>query len=198
VSAKLVPLRRVSGDTAQLSDEALLAACGTGDANALGALFDRFHEAVFRFAGRLSTTDEMARDDLVQATFLEVRRTAASFRGGSTVRTWIFGVAANVARHALRSERRARVRDARYLDHAASAPMQVDEQVEQRRLLALVEEALATLPRDQQVAFILCDLEHLPGGEVARVLDIPEGTLWRRLHTARKAMRAAIEKKVSR
>jgi RNA polymerase sigma-70 factor (ECF subfamily) len=194
VSAKLVPLRRVGGDVTELSDEALLAACGTGDAAALGALFDRFHEAVFRFAGRLITSDELARDDLVQATFLEVRRTAASFRGTSSVRTWIFGVAANVARHASRSERRSRARQARYLEQVASAPPRVDEQVEQRRLLARVEEALATLPRDQQIAFILCDLEQLAGDEVARVLAIPAGTLWRRLHTARKAMRAAIER----
>jgi RNA polymerase sigma factor (sigma-70 family) len=193
MTGKLVPLRRVSGDTAQLSDEALLAACGTGDAAALGALFDRFHEAVYRFAGRLATTDELSRDDLVQATFLELRRTAASFRGTSSVRTWILGVAANVARHALRGERRRRARQAAYLDLASSAPVQLEEQVEQRRLLARVEQVLATLPRDQQIAFILCDLEQLPGGEVARVLDIPEGTLWRRLHTARRAMREAIE-----
>jgi RNA polymerase sigma-70 factor (ECF subfamily) len=194
MAAKLVPLRRITGETAELSDEALLAACGTGDTGALGALFDRFHEAVYRFAGRLATTDELARDDLVQATFLELRRTAGAFRGTSSVRTWILGVAANVARHSLRSERRRRVRQAKYVEHMTSAPMQVDEQVEQRKLLARVEEAVADLPRDLQVAFILCDLERLPSAEVARVLEIPEGTLWRRLHTARKQMREAIER----
>ena len=193
MSAKLVPLRRVAGDTAQLSDEALLAACGTGDAAALGALYDRFHEAVFRFAGRL-VGDELARDDLVQSTFLEVRRTAATFRGTSSVRTWIFGVAANVARHARRSERRARARQARFLADAAGPMRAVDAEVEERRLLARVEAACAALPHDLQVAFVLCDLEHVPGDEVARMLGIPPGTLWRRLHTARKTIRAAIER----
>lgn len=194
MAAKLVPLRRITGETAELSDEALLAACGTGDTGALGALFDRFHEDVYRFAGRLATTDELARDDLVQATFLELRRTAASFRGTSSVRTWILGVAANVARHSLRSERRRRTRQAKYVEHMTSAPMRVDEQVEQRKLLARIEGALSELPRELQVAFILCDLERLPSAEVARVLQIPEGTLWRRLHTARKRMREAIER----
>jgi RNA polymerase sigma-70 factor (ECF subfamily) len=191
---QLVPLRRASGESSELSDEALLAACGTGDANALGALFDRFHEVVYRFAARLATTDELARDDLVQATFLEVRRAASSFRGTSSVRTWILGVTANLARHTLRSERRRRARQAKYVEHLQSVPTPVDESVEQRKLLARIEEAVAALPRDQQVAFILCDLERLPAGEVARVLDIPEGTLWRRLHTARKALREAIER----
>ena len=193
MSGKLVALRRVSGDITEMSDEALLAACGTGDAPALGALFDRFHVAVYRFAGRLPMTDDLARDDLVQATFLEIRRAAGSFRGTSSVKTWILGVAANVARHTLRAERRRRVHQARYLERMTAAPELLDAQVERRKLLARVAEALAALPRDQQIAFILCDLEQLPGVEVARVLAIPEGTLWRRLHTARKAMRVAIE-----
>jgi RNA polymerase sigma-70 factor (ECF subfamily) len=194
MTVKLVPLRRISGDITEMSDEALLAACGTGDAPALGALFDRFHVAVYRFAARLPMTDELARDDLVQATFLEIRRAAQSFRGTSSVKTWILGVAANVARHTLRAERRRRVHQARYLERMTDAPELLDAQVERRKLLARVAEALAELPRDQQIAFILCDLEQLPGVEVARVLEIPEGTLWRRLHTARKGMRTAIEK----
>ena len=194
MTAKLVPLRRISGDITEMSDEALLAACATGDAPALGALFDRFHAAVYRFAGRLPMTDDLARDDLVQATFLEVRRAAHSFRGTSSVKTWILGVAANVARHTLRAERRRRVHQARYLEGISATPELLDEQVERKKLLARVAEALAALPRDQQIAFILCDLEQLPGVEVARVLEIPEGTLWRRLHTARKAMRETIER----
>jgi RNA polymerase sigma-70 factor (ECF subfamily) len=150
--------------------------------------------AVYRFAARLPVTDELARDDLVQATFLEVRRAAPSFRGTSSVKTWILGIAANIARHTLRTERRRRVHQARYLEHLPDASVPLDAQLERRKLLARVAEALAALPRDQQIAFILCDLEQLPGAEVARVLEIPEGTLWRRLHTARKAMRVAVEK----
>jgi RNA polymerase sigma-70 factor, ECF subfamily len=173
VTGKLIPLRRVDGDPGEMSDEALLAACGTGDAAALGALFDRFADAVYRFAGRLAMTDELARDDLVQATFLEVRRTAHVFRGTSSVKTWILGIAANVARHTLRGERRRRVHQARYLERIEGAPAPVDDQVERRRLMARISEALAELPRDLQIAFILCDLEQLPGAEVARALEIP-------------------------
>ena len=190
--ANRVALRRAGGDPA-LSDQALLAACATGDASALGALFDRFHEAVYRFAARLPTTDDLARDDLVQQTFLEVCRTAASYRGTSSVKTWILGIAANVARHTLRGELRRRVHQVRFLEHVSAEPPDVDDQVDRRRLLARIAEALAELPREQQIAFTLCDLEQLPGAEVARVLEIPEGTLWRRLHTARKAMRIALE-----
>jgi RNA polymerase sigma-70 factor (ECF subfamily) len=193
VKTKLVPLRRVAGETADLSDEALLAACATGDAAALGALFDRFHVAVYRFASRLPTTDELARDDLVQATFLAVQRTAGKFRGGSSVRTWILGVAANVARHQLRSERRRRAHQAAFVERAGEpAPTRPDAEAERRELWARIARALETMPHDQQVAFILCDLEQVPGVEAARALGVPEGTLWRRLHHARRAVRAAL------
>jgi RNA polymerase sigma-70 factor (ECF subfamily) len=191
---KLIPLRRPDGAVASMSDEALLAACGTGDLAALDALFERFHLAIYRFLARLPTTDELARDDLVQATFLEVRRTAGRFSGRSAVKTWILGVAANVARHQLRGEQRRRVQHARYAERLAAIPDRPDEQAERRELLVRVAEALAELPHDQQVAFVLCDLEEAPGVEVARALGIPEGTLWRRLHFARKAVRAAIER----
>jgi RNA polymerase sigma-70 factor, ECF subfamily len=193
---KLVPLRRISGDVTEISDEALLAACATGDTAAFGALFDRFHVAVYRFASRLATTDELARDDLVQATFLEVRRIAGKFRGHSSVKTWILGVAANIARHQLRSEQRRRVHQAKFLEGADTEDRTAPEDaVDRRRMLARIREVLVELPHDLQVAFAMCDLEQLPGVEVARVLDIPEGTLWRRLHQARKAVRAAIEER---
>jgi len=192
-SPKLVPLRRVAGEVSELSDEALLAACATGDAAALGALFDRFNVAVYRFAARLATTDELARDDLVQATFLEVPRIAGKFGGRSSVKTWILGVAANIARHQLRSEQRRRAHQARFLDRNEDAAAAPEDQVDRKRMLARIGDALAELPHDLQVAFVLCDLEQLPGAEVARVLEIPEGTLWRRLHQARKQVRAAVE-----
>ncbi|CAN5915182.1 sigma-70 family RNA polymerase sigma factor [soil metagenome] len=194
MSAKIIPLHRVEGEPAEMSDEALLAACGTGDSAALGALFDRFHAAVYRLAARFPRTDDLARDDLVQATFLQISRMAPTYRGTASVRTWILGIAANIARRVFRSEQRRRVRQAKFLAIPSAAPQSVDEQFERRQLMMRIEAAMADLPRDQQVAFVLCDLEQLPAREVARVLDIPEGTLARRLHDARKAMRTALEK----
>lgn len=193
MTAKVIPLHRISGETPALSDEALLAACATGDGAALGALFDRFHAAVYRVAGRFPLVDDAARDDIVQATFLEVRRVAQTFRGTASVKAWILGIAANVARRAYRGEQRRRVRQAKYLAVPAAPVVELSEQVARRLLLQKVQQAIGALSHDQQVAFVLCDLEQLPGADVARVLGIPEGTLARRLHDARKAMRAALE-----
>lgn len=195
MSAKIIPLRRIEGEIVELSDEALLAACGTGDGAALGALFDRFHAAVYRVAGRFPLTDDLARDDIVQATFLEVRRVADNYRGTASVKAWILGIAANVARRAYRGEQRRRVRQAKYIAVPAAAPTELVEQVARRRLLEQIQRAIAELTHDQQVAFVLCDLEELACTDVARALGVPEGTMARRLHDARKAMRAAIARR---
>jgi RNA polymerase sigma-70 factor, ECF subfamily len=192
INGHLVPLRRLAGDATEMSDEALLAACATGDSAALGALFDRFHVAVYRFVSHLPATDESARDDLVQATFLEVPRAATQFRGSSSVKTWILGLAANLARHQVRGEHRRRAHQGRYAMAELPTPKQPDDQLERRRMLERIADAVAALPHDQQVAFILCDLEQVPGVEAAKVLGVPEGTIWRRLHVARRAMRAVL------
>jgi RNA polymerase sigma-70 factor (ECF subfamily) len=194
VTGRLVPLRRGADTAAALSDEALLAATATGDLGALDALFERFHAPVYRFLGRLAAADDAARDDLVQATFLEARRGARRFRGGSSVKTWILGIAANLARHHLRGERRRREKHARYAEGLYIVSERPDERLERRELLREIEEALARLPHDLRVAFVMCDLEDVPGVEAARVVGVPQGTLWRRLHVARKAVRAAVER----
>src|SRR5688572_23678162 len=112
---KVLAFRRPAGDaaaeplTGAISDEALVAACAIGDAAALAGLFDRHVEALFRFASRLiAPAPPSDVEDLVQNTFLHVWSASPRFRGGSQVRSWIFGIAANVARHFVRGEARRR------------------------------------------------------------------------------------------
>ena len=98
MTAKIVPLRRPAAErVAEVPDTALLDACAVGDGSALGALFDRHHVAVERFVGRLSYCDADELADLVQNTFIEVGRSARSFKGKSSVKTWIFSIAATLA-----------------------------------------------------------------------------------------------------
>jgi len=187
----LVPLRRPDPSPDAMSDEALIAACAVGEPGALGLLFDRHHRAVFRFVARLAADADA--DDLVQTTFVEVWRGAARYRGGSAVRTWLLGIAANLVRRHVRGEVRRR---AAMTSLAAAPPVlerAPDDAAIRRQLTRRLGEALAALPHDLRVAFVMCDLEEVPGVEAARALGLREGTLWRRLHDARKALRAALD-----
>jgi RNA polymerase sigma-70 factor (ECF subfamily) len=67
------------------------------------------------------------------------------------------------------------------------------EAAERRELVERLAVALRELPHDLRVAFVLCDLEEVRGTEAARALGVREGTLGRRLHDARRALRLALE-----
>jgi len=191
---QLVPLRRRDEQRAavsDISDEALLAACGIGDTAALGALFDRHHEAVYRLLSRLLRSEPVEIDDLVQLTFLEVWRSAKKYGGRGAVRSYLFGIAANSVRHHIRGAARRR---AAHADVPAPAPAGTPDAVAMRaQQVHRLAEALDELPHDLRAVYVLCDLEDVPGVEAARVLGIRVGTLWRRLHEARRALRDAID-----
>jgi RNA polymerase sigma-70 factor (ECF subfamily) len=180
-----------------MSDEALLAACAVGESAALGALFDRHNQPVFRFVSRISCGPASDVEDLVQCTFIEVWRSAAKFRRSGSGRSWIFGIAANLTRTYVRSEvRRRKAMDG--LEQRPDAAVQTgtapDEKAAQREMIEELGRAVGELRYDERVAFVLCDLEEMPGVEAARVLGVRKGTLWRRLHDARKKLRVQLEK----
>lgn len=191
-SAKVVPIHRGEHRGRDVTDEALVAACSVGDADALGALYDRHHAQVFRFVARLTRATDEDVDDLVQETFITAARVARHFEGRSSVRTWLLGVAANVARRASRTRARRRA----LADAAASVEPALradpEETVRSREFVAAVANAIADLSHPLAVVFVLCDLEEVSGAEAAHALGIPEGTVWRRRHEARKALRNAL------
>jgi len=189
---ELLPLRRVEGAASELSDEGLLSATGQGEQAALGALFDRFHADVYRFIARVAVATPNDTDDLVQQTFLEICRAASRFNGRSSVRTWIFGVAVNVARTHVRSERRRQAAIVRSAEVPIAELESLDAAADRARALQRVAQAIAQLPYDLRVAYVLCVLEELTAREAAATLDVREGTVWRRVHEARELLRVAV------
>jgi RNA polymerase sigma-70 factor (ECF subfamily) len=195
VKRAVVPLHRVQGTPLELSDEALVAACATGETAALGALYDRHADGIRRFLARLSGTDDRDLDDLVQATFELVVRAARSFDGRSAVRTWLLGIANNTARHHVRAELRRKRLAMTATAEATAAPTAGDPSGEllDRERAARLHEAVLALPPKLREAFVLVYLEGLSGAEAARVLDAREGAIWKRLHEARARLRALLE-----
>jgi RNA polymerase sigma-70 factor (ECF subfamily) len=195
MSARVIPLVRHAPDTR--SDEDVVAACAAGDNAALGELFDRYAPAVWRFVTRFFGTP-VDSDDLVQATFLELWRCSSRFRGASSVRVWILGVAYNLCRRHVRTRSRRRA----FLDGLAllpSAPERpLDELTHDRRLLARAIDLLHELSPEHRVALMMVDLEGIASVEAARALGIPTGTFGRRLFEARRRLRQALAEEEAR
>jgi RNA polymerase sigma factor (sigma-70 family) len=171
-----------------LTDEGLVAACATGDRTARALLFERHVDAVHRFIARMRSSDADSVDDLVQATFVAAFDAAARYRGAH-VKSWLYGIAANLVRGYARREIRRK--------HALSVVAELSEahgevHTTDAALVARLPGAIAELPHDLRAALVLIDLEGERGIDAAAALGVPEGTLWRRVFNARRALRLAL------
>ena len=162
----------------------------TDEADALRALADAHSAAVWRFVVHL-TGDHAGADDVVQETLLRAWRTPAILaQAPESTRSWMF----TVARHLVIDEvRSARKRHELTVD-------EVPERIERDRTDALfetllVEEALAGLGFDHRSVIVHAYYGGRSIAEVARELNIPEGTVKSRLHYGLRALRLALQEK---
>ena len=176
-----------------VSDGELIERMASGDRDALGALFDRHHQALHGFLARASGAGDSEVEDLVQTTFLEAFRAAPRFRAASSPRTWLFAIGGNVAK----MYRRATRRRERALEKLADLPervaVAVDARLADQRALARIEASLDGLAHDLRVAYVMCVIEDVPADDAARALGVARGTIWRRVHEARQILRAALD-----
>lgn len=186
--AKVLPLRRLEGRTEDLSDDALLAACALGDRAALGALFDRHYERVRRFLFHYGVTDEAEVDDLIQSTFEILQRSAHRFQGRSEVATWMLGIARNVARRELRSRARRSKLAVALVAEPDPPDRALDDALLEKQRAERLRAAVWSLSDKLREVFVLVYMEGVPGTEAAKVLGVREGTLYKRLHVARKKL----------
>ena len=172
-------------------DIALLDRWCAGDKAAGQALFERHFESVFGF---FETKCEAEADELTQATFLACLRSRDKFRRESSFRTYLF----TIARHELYRALRRRQRQGAKLDFHVSSIAElistpgtrIARGQEQRRLV----DALRQLPVEQQTLLELHYWEELEIAQLAEIFDAPAATIRTRLHRARKALRALIER----
>ena len=185
--------RRTSSANAEQSDVSALEALSRGQIGALGVLYDRHQASVTNFVRR-ATNDSSDVDDLVHATFMTAARAAANFDGRQSCRPWLVGIAARLLHRRKRSlSRWARalreltVREGgRYTDpHRA-----LHARDEVKRL----SEALERLSEPKRLVLLLAESEGLSSEDIAAVLQIPVGTVWTRLHHARRDLRRLLNR----
>jgi RNA polymerase sigma-70 factor (ECF subfamily) len=162
-----------------------------GDVAAVGELYDAHHATVRAFARRL-VGEVAAAEDLVHDVFCALPSAIRNFRGDSSLRTFLIAVAVNHARHHVRSAVRRRVA----LEKLQREPVGHEEDPERdtfrRELAELLTRALDTLPIEQRVAFVLCEVEERTSREASAIVGVPEATLRTRLFHAKRKLRQAL------
>jgi RNA polymerase sigma-70 factor (ECF subfamily) len=174
-------------------EETLLSRLRGGDTHALGEVYDQHHEAVRAFASRLVGDNAIA-EDLVHEVFVALPRVIKRFQGDSSLRSFLTGVVINHARHHVRSASRRRATLAKVGREPTRESRSPESSAAGAAFLRALNRALDTLPLDQRVAFVLCDVEERTSGEAAELAGAPEATMRTRLFHARKKLRTALTK----
>jgi RNA polymerase sigma-70 factor (ECF subfamily) len=152
-------------------------------ASSFDAIFREHFAYVWRVARALAGA-ELA-DDVTQETFLLVRRRLDAFDGPS-MRAWLYGIARNVARNALRGRER---REHRHRTVPRVVPDTATQRwAEVQEAADLMERFLARLPAPQREAFMLKELEELTAAEIAEAIGVPLQTVYSRVRAAHKQL----------
>ncbi|MEY3019154.1 MAG: hypothetical protein RLZZ272_138 [Actinomycetota bacterium] len=171
----------------------LLVAAGRGDEGAFSELYGRVGPVVLGAARRVLRDPAMA-EEVAQEVLLEVWRKASGFdpeRGSAT--GWIGTMARRRAVDRVRSEQSARDRDHRVAVRDGARPFdEVAEEVETRLEHDRVRRAIAGLSQVQREAIELAYFRGHTYREVARLLDVPEGTAKSRLRDGLERLRTEL------
>jgi RNA polymerase sigma factor (sigma-70 family) len=182
----------IASATGVEEDAELYRAWRGGDAGAGRRLIERHYDGIARF---FRSKAGPSADDLVQRVFLVAADPRGGFRGESSFRTYLFGVARNVLFDHYRELGRDSRRD---VDVSVSSVHDLfpgmSTMAAQRADLHVLYEALQRIPIDIQMTLELFYWEDLGVAELAVALDIPEGTVKSRLYRGRMLLEQAIAK----
>ena len=179
------------------SDDELVDLLKQGDTTAFSELVDRHYSKVYQLALKL-TRNETDAEDVLQETFLRVFHRIETFRGEAAFSSWLYRIAANACFAKLGDRRKhehlniddfyPEFENGR-LPPTSDWSRQPDSVVLSKEAADVMDEAVAQLPEDFRVVFVLRDVEGLSNAQVAQILDLTVAAVKSRLHRARLALR---------
>ncbi len=154
-------------------------------------------DSMYNFAYRL-TNDEDDANDLLQDTYMKAFRFINSFQQGTNAKAWLF----RILKNSFINDYRKKSKEPSKIDYQEVETVynsNEDAEVESTTDLRIeavqdligdeVATALNSLPVDFRTVIILCDIEGFTYEEMAKILDIPIGTVRSRLHRARNLLK---------
>lgn len=180
-------------------DLSLARRCAQGDRGALEELVDEHYSAVLNFVYRFTGARDEAQD-LTQEVFVKALSAIERFDGRSSLRTWLFSIAANACRDTMRHRRRWRemVADESYETDVTQLPdISPEGAPESRAVRALrsrvIRRLVLQLPEAHRLAVILRFYHERSLQEIADICGCSVGTVGSRLHYAMKKLSAIVQ-----
>jgi len=177
------------------TDAELLARYAEGEEAAFREIVNRYKNGLYTFLRRFLNRHDLV-EDVFQETFLQLFTSRSSFDVSRPLRPWLFTIAANKAKDALRKSQRAAavpigaIADSQELSFndmlnvITSDTTRPYEELERRETSMKVERVIADMPENLREILILAYFNKFSYKQMADVLGIPIGTVKSRLHTA--------------
>ena len=173
----------------------LIADCINGDETAIARLIEEYQLGVFRIT--LSVLNDPGEaNEATQDTFIAALRSLKSYREVSTFKAWLYKIALNVSRSRLRKRKAIEhlqgTLTSIFAVHSQHSPSPEDVVIgdEQDRM---IWKALEGLGERQRIPIVLRYYHDLSVAEIAKLLNIKEGTVHSRLSIGRERLRAELE-----
>ncbi len=179
----------------KLSDAQLLEEYSQGQEQAFRELVSRYKNSLYAFLKRFLNRRDMI-EDVFQETFLQLYTSRDSFNPERPLRPWLFTIAANKAKDALRKQQRTAavpigtISDGEQasfddvLNSLSSDETRPYESLERGEVAERVREVVGNMPESAREILILAYFNKFSYKQMARILSIPIGTVKSRLHTA--------------
>lgn len=169
-------------------DYRLIERCRVGDASAIENFVQTYQQDVYRLA--ISILDDVSEaEDATQESLLFALRSLDSFRGVSSLKTWLYSITVNICRTRLQRHRR-RERLVRILGEVLriqNTPS-VEEEALRQQSNEMLWHAIQGMNEKHRIPVVLRYYHDLSVAEIAHILQIPEGTVHSRLNTARRLL----------
>jgi len=185
----------MNAPTNKLTDSELLVRYMAGDEDAFRELITRYKNPLYAFLRRFLNRQELV-EDVFQETFLQLYTSKEKFDTTRPLRPWLFTIAANKAKDALRKMQRHASMELGVVADAGdvsindvvnlltSYKITPDEEVSKDETARRVREIIANMPEKLRGILILAYFEQFSYKQMAEILSIPIGTVKSRLHTA--------------
>lgn len=181
-----------SGRESVLLDREAMERLASGEDLALNGIMERWKSPLVAYLHRF-TGNEGAALDLAEETFVRVYQGRLKFRSGQPFSTWLFGIAANLARNHLRWQRRHPTLPMEEAGEVASGgdPGRSAETNERERAVRL---AVSQLPVELREPLILGEYERLSHAEIAVIAGCSPKAVERRISRAREILRRELSR----
>jgi len=179
----------------KMTDAELLSLYAAGDEGAFRELVNRYKNSLYAFLKQFLNQQDLV-EDVFQETFLQLFTSRESFDTSRPLRPWLFTIAANKAKDALRKSQRASavpigtISESEemsfndMLNALTSDSTMPYEELERNETAAQVSRIIADMPENLREILILAYFNKFSYKQMAEVLGIPIGTVKSRLHTA--------------